>query len=114
MNDELGKVFWSINFENLTKTNIKELHKYFDVCNDYNICGCLAIIFSDCGYKKAHGSIYSKIIDKKSFGRNGSMVYALENLVTRKNIFDLVNIILTQKYESRRTAFFILEGLLED
>lgn len=109
MNNELHKAFKSINIDNLNNDDKFELLTIFRNTKSPLIRNQLAFMFSDMHFNEAIPYILKKINQKNLYNQNGSLVYALTTLDTRKYFKTFIKIICEQGYEARLHAFEIVE-----
>ena len=109
MNNELYEALKRINVKNLNEEELIDLRKLFMNTNNSLIRNHIAIIFSDAHYNKAIPYILEKISEKESLNKNGSLVYALQEMDVKKYFLSFINIIGEQEYEARLIAYSIIE-----
>lgn len=109
MESELYRVIKSISVDLLTVDDKVELLVLFRHTKNDLVRNRLALLFSDAEYKEAVPDIIEKINQEDMRNKNGTLVFALGNLVTGSNI--LVKIMCEQEYEARLMAFEIIDGL---
>ena len=110
METGLYEAIKAINVENLSEDEKKELLKIFQVTENSLIRNRIAIIFSDSHYNEAIPYIIKKINDKDLYNYNGTLVWALGNLDSKKYFTEFIKIICEQAYEARLWAY----GAVED
>ena len=109
MKSELYKAITTIDITKLDDDDKLELLRIFMLTKNPLIYNHIAFIFSDLHYNKAIPYIIRKINHKSTFNDRGSLVFALDNLNSKKYFISFIKIICEQGYESRLMAFGIIE-----
>jgi hypothetical protein len=110
MKNELYKALKSIDINKLSEDDKLELLGFFEITNSSLIRNQIAFMLSDLQYNYAIPHILKKINQKELFNNNGSLVYALQGLDTKKYFQSIIEIICKQDFEARLEAFEIIEN----
>jgi hypothetical protein len=111
LHTELFNAIRKLNPKDLTDSDKNDLLSLFNGTKNHAIRNQIALIFSDSHYNAAIPFIIKKINDKDLYNRNGTLVYALENLDSLEYYIDIIKIICEQGYEARFMAYSIIEKL---
>lgn len=114
MKGELFRILTTINIKDLNETDKEELLRFFNATKNCLIRDRIALILSEAQYNKAVPDIIKKISDKKLFNKNGTLVFALGDLNTKRHFSKLIDIICTQDYEARLMAYGIIEDSIQE
>lgn len=82
--------------------------------NNINILNALALSLGDLRAQEALPLIMSYIQDPKNKNKNGSFVYALQNLDCKDYFLDVVDMICSGHYEVYHSAFDIFESIVDE
>lgn len=109
MENELFKAIKSIDIKNLNTQDKEELLGIFQITKNSLIRDRIALIFADLNYNEAVPYIIKKATDKNLIGNNGTLIFSLEDLDTKKYFITFIKIICEQDYEARLLAYNIVE-----
>ena len=109
MTDELTRIFGTIEHENLTEENKRDLLEIFKITRNHGLRGTIALLFADLEYHDAVPAIIEKINDKDLFNRNGTLVYVLNSLEAGEYFLNFIKIVAEHDYEARLGAYQLVE-----
>lgn len=114
MGNELYNALKKINIKLLDDLEKSELLKIFLITENQLVRNHIAFIFSDIDYNAAVPFIIKRIENKDTYNANGSLVYALKNLDTKKYFLSFIKMIYQQGYEARLAAYEIIQKDIQD
>jgi hypothetical protein len=112
--NELYKSLKSIDLQKLSKEDINDLKEIFMAINNPLLFNQIAFMLGDLKCNDAVPLIIKKINQKDNYGRNGSLVYSLEDLNCVEYFLSIIDILCTQDYECRISALYIIEKYTDE
>ena len=107
--NELFKAIQNIDAEKLSRDDLHELLTIFKHTNNSLIRDCIALFFYDLKYDKAVPSLIKLVTKKELIGNNGTLLFALTNLDSKKYFLTFIEILCTHGYLARLHAYEIVE-----